>query len=306
MERHESQIQAKEDAHVRQGSLLPRDRVFYTDDLEKDLNSRSVRGGAATVAAQVASFVLRIISTAFLARLLTPEDYGLVAMTVVVTGFAGLFSDAGLTWATVQREEISHEQVSMLFWINAALGCLITLVLVAISPAVAMLYGEPRLLLVTCGLGVTFLLGGLGVQHRALLRRWMRFNTLAIIDVISTFVGIITALVMAYEGFRYWSLVGMALVQALVSVVSAWLVMPWRPGAPRRKSGVGSMVRFGVDILLFNTVNYFSRNADNMLIGWYWARHSSASTIKHIICYYSPLTRSTRRYQLYPFLPCRE
>ena len=87
----------------------------------KDLNRKSVRGVAATTISQAATFTLRLGSTAILARILTPKDYGLVAMTAVVTGFVGIFKEAGLTTATIQRAEITHEQVTMLFWINLLL-----------------------------------------------------------------------------------------------------------------------------------------------------------------------------------------
>lgn len=251
--------------------LSPTQECFFqTKDLSKDLKRRTARGAAATGLGQGAKFLLRFGSTAIFARMLTPEDYGLVAMTTVVTGFAGMFKDAGLTSATVQRQDITHEQVSTLFWINAALGCLIAIVLAAASPGVAAFYGDPRLTGITCALAVTFVFGGFTVQHQALLRRRMRFKALAVLEIASLIAGVAVGLIMALLGMGYWSLVGMATGTAVAHVIGVWVAVRWRPGAPRRGSGMTPLLRFGGDVLAFDAVNYFARQADNLLIGLYW------------------------------------
>lgn len=235
-----------------------------------DLRRSSVRGAVVTTLSQVAKFALKFGSTAVLARLLTPEDYGLIAMTAVVTGFAALFKDAGLGSATIQRAEITHEQISTLYWINVALGTLIALLLACASPLVAAFYGEPRLTLITCALALSFVLGGATVQHQAILRRQMKFAVLARIEISSTLFGVTTAIVMAAAGLHYWSLVGLTLGTSLCNLFEVHRAAKWSPGKPCRGSGVRQMVRFGTDILSFNIVNYFSRRGDNLLIGWCW------------------------------------
>ena len=103
-----------------------------------------------------------------LARLLTPADFGLIAMVVAVTGFAALFKDAGLSMATVQREHITHEQVSTLFWVNVALSIIVMLVVAALAPAIAWFYGKPELTWITLALASAFILGRRTVQFHAL------------------------------------------------------------------------------------------------------------------------------------------
>src|SRR5687768_196555 len=99
-----------------------RDRHFRTDHLMADLKGRSIRGGVVTLSAQAVKFCLQLGSTAVLARLLTPADFGLIAMVAAFVGFVELFKDLGLSVATIQRAEITHQQVSTLFWINVALS----------------------------------------------------------------------------------------------------------------------------------------------------------------------------------------
>lgn len=209
-------------------------------------------------------------ATVILARLLTPRDYGLIGMVTVVTGFLAMFKDIGLSQATVQRAELSHEQTSNLFWINVAVSAAIMLVTVAIAPAIARFYGEPRLGLVTIALSTGFLLGGLNVQHQALLRRQMRFAALAVADVLSIIAGVTTAIVLAWRGASYWALVGQQLAAAATSTAAAWVLCRWRPTLPSRRTTVRDMLAFGGHVTGFNVLNYFARNGDNLLIGRVW------------------------------------
>lgn len=234
------------------------------------MRRRAVRGGAVTGAGQALAFAIRFGATAILARQLVPADFGLVAIVAVVAGFVGMFTDAGLTIATVQQDRITHEQVSSLFWINAALGCLLAATLAALAYPIAAVYEEPRLVGIAHVLSVTFVLAGLTVQHQALLRRAMRFKTIVVVNTGSLLLGAATGAGMAVAGYGYWSLVGMAIATAIGKASLSWALTGWVPGGMRRGSGVRPMLRVGGDVLCFDTVNYFARNADNLLIGWYW------------------------------------
>ena len=274
----------------------PYDEYLKTHAVVKDLKRKSARGAVATAVDQTANFVLRFGSTAVLARLLTPHDYGLVGMTAVITGFVAVFKDAGLTTATVQRAEISHAQVSMLFWINLLLGCAVAVILVAVSPGVAAIYREPRLTGITCALAVPFVFGGLTLQHQALLRRQMRFAALAVIDIISLSAGIAVSIVMAWSGFGYWSLAGMGITTAVANAVGVWIAMPWRPSWPQKNSGVRPLLKFGSDLLVFDVAHYFSCQADSFLIGWFWGAAPLAYYQKCYVLMMQPVQQIT-----YPF-----
>lgn len=251
------------------GETKPNDH-FDTEYLKADLKGRSVRGGAVTMAAQGATFFLRMGSTVVLARLLTPQDFGLIAMVTVVTSFVAMFKDMGLSMATVQKTEINHEQISTLFWINVGLSLCVMVVIAALAPAIAWFYGEPRLVWVTLALAGAFIFGGFTIQHQALLRRQMRFGALAVIQIVSMVVGIITAIIAAWYGAGYWALVLMQLASAIAGVICVWLVCPWHPGWSLRRCGVRSMLAFGGNLTGFNFLNYFARNMDNVLIGRFW------------------------------------
>jgi O-antigen/teichoic acid export membrane protein len=233
-----------------------------------DLKGRTVRGGAITFVAQVIKVAINMGSTVALARLLTPADYGLIAMVTGVTGFVEMFKDAGLSTATVQRERITNEQISTLFWLNVAMSFCLMLMVVALAPFLGVFYHEPRLVWVTIALAGTFLFSGLTVQHQALLRRNMKFKQLAVIDVVSLGVGLVSAVVMALLGYRYWALVGMAVASSFVNAVAVWIAVPWRPGPPRRGCDVRPMIGFGGGIIGTRFLYAFVRNTPNVLLGW--------------------------------------
>lgn len=241
--------------------------LFDTSYLTADLKGRSVRGGAITVVSQACKFILQTGSTIVLARLLTPADFGLIAMVTAVTNFALIFRDLGLSTATIQKADINHDQISTLFWVNAALGVSVAAVVFALAPAVAWFYDDPRLTPVTMALATTFIFGGLTVQHQAMLQRHMRFFAIGLVEIIAMAVSVVVAVIAALLGTGYWSLVIMHISLAIVMTLGMWCAFPWKPGLPKRRVGTRSMLRFGGHITGFNIVNYFARNADNILIG---------------------------------------
>lgn len=243
---------------------------FDTDHLEQNLKRRSVRGGAVTIVAQASKFVIKLGSTAVLARLLVPEDYGLIGMATVIIGFVEYFKDLGLSAATIQQDKINHQQVSTLFWINVAVGFLVALAVALLAPVVALIYQEPRLRGITLCLAINFFFSGLTVQHQALLQRQMDFASLAKIEIIALISGIVGSIVAAYYGAGYWSLVILQLVTVVSNLLGVWFFCRWRPALPSRDADIGSMLNFGRDLTGFNIINYFSRNLDNFLIGRVW------------------------------------
>jgi O-antigen/teichoic acid export membrane protein len=233
----------------------------------KDLKEKAIRGGLARLCAQGAHFLLRLGSLMVLARLLGPKDFGLVGMVTAFTGVLSLFRDFGLSSAAIQRTTVSDEQVSTLFWINILAGALLSLLLVAMAPAIAAFYHEPRLFAVTAVLAAGFLFNAAGVQHSALLQRQMRFTALAVINTVGLIVGTVIAIAGAKAGYGYWALVAMTVTVPLTSTIGFWLTLDWVPGMPRRRIGIDSMMRFGGTVTLNGLVVYVASNLEKVLLG---------------------------------------
>jgi O-antigen/teichoic acid export membrane protein len=243
---------------------------FRTDHLLADIKRHTISSGAVTISAQATKFLLNLISTVVLARLLTPRDFGLVAMVTTITSFLRVFKDAGLSIATVQRERITHAQVSNLFWINVAVSGLCTFITAASAPVVGRFYHNWRVIDITLVLSLTFLISGLTVQNQALLKRQMRFKALAVIEVGSMTAGVLVAIIMALLGYRYWSLVGSSLSMEIAGLLLTWSVSGWRPQLPSKRSGIGPMVTFGAHRTAGDFIMSVCRGCDNLLIGRFY------------------------------------
>ena len=240
------------------------------DHLLPNLKRHTIVGGAITISAQAAKFVLNLGSTVILARLLTPRDFGLVAMVTAVTGFLAIFRHAGLATPTVQREHITHAQVSNLFWINLGVSALCAIIVAALSPIMARFYHDSRITYIMLALSTAFLIGGFRVQHLALLKRQMRFKAIALIEVGSMAVGVVVGVVMALLHYRYWSLVGFSLATEVASFLLTGMVSRWKPQLPSRGSGIGPLVAFGAHQTAGSFIFSVARGCDNVLIGRFY------------------------------------
>ena len=156
----------------------------FTRPTIDELKRKSVRGGLVSLGAQGAKLVLQMATLMLLARLLSVEDFGLQGMAMVLTGFLGVFKDVGLNAATIQRLEVTEQQISTLFWINVFVGVALATFTAVLAPALVAFYHEPRLLWIAVALGGAFVFSGFAAQHQALILREMRFLTSAKIELL--------------------------------------------------------------------------------------------------------------------------
>jgi O-antigen/teichoic acid export membrane protein len=208
-----------------------------------------------------------MVGVIVLARLLSPSDFGLVAMVTVITEVFYVFKDLGLSYATIQEPKINHDQVSTLFWINLAFGIIVAAIIIMISPVIAWFYHKPQLQLITIISSINFLFVGLSTQHLALLKRNMAFVSIAIVDIAAAFISTVLAIGLAWQGWGYWSLVSRPIILGLITTLGVWLFCRWRPRRPARKSGVRPMLKFGANTLIGNIFDYVTLNLDKTLIG---------------------------------------
>jgi O-antigen/teichoic acid export membrane protein len=243
------------------------ERLFQTAHLTPELRTRTLWGGATALFAQALQLGLGLLATALLARLLRPEDFGLVAMATALAGFFLVFKDMGLSLATVQHETIDSARISTLFWIGVGLSLVLAVTLALLAFPFGWLYGEPRVTPITWLLAVAAALGGLTIQHRALLQRQMRFGALAVIDLACVAAGVATGLGLALLGCGYWSLVWMRLAGAATLVLGTWLACDWRPGRPTHGRGVRPILGLGASLTASSVADYVARNLDKVMIG---------------------------------------
>jgi O-antigen/teichoic acid export membrane protein len=214
-------------------------------------------------AIQLAQFGVSI----FVARLLCPQDYGLVSMSAVFIGFVSLFSNLGFGPALVQRKEIEDEHVSTAFWATAGVSCLLFLGAVSFASLVASFFGEKQLVSIVRISSIAFLLSPLNIILSSLLMRRMAFRELAITDMVASVSSQITTLCAALTGFGVWSLVLGSLVYQVVRMPILFMQNRWLPAFRFNMRCFNDLFSFGGYMMGFNFLNYFARNLDNIIIG---------------------------------------
>lgn len=236
-----------------------------------DIGRRAARGSAVSVGSQVIKLLATLGTLAILARLLTPADYGLLAMLLTFTTFIAVFRDFGLSSATIQRDAVSESQVSALFWVSLLVGTLLAIAALLLAPVAAWFFHDDRLTGAIAVSSIGFVFAGASAQHLALLSRTLRFGAFAFADVGSLIVASALGILLAVNGAGYWSLVLMQPALPLVQMVLAFALAGWTPLRPRRAAGVREMLRFGGNLTGHNFLTYFARNGDNILLGRFYS-----------------------------------
>lgn len=227
----------------------------------------AARGAAVTAAGQGVRVGLQLVGLVVLARLLSPSDYGLFAMVVLIIGVGEVFRDFGLSSAAVQAPTLSIHQRNNLFWVNTGIGVTLCLSTVAGAPLIAAVYDEPRLVPLATLLSVTFLASGATTQYRADLNRQLRFTTLVVADVGGQVVGLVVGVTTALAGWGYYALAAMSLTQATLGLVAMAIGCGWIPGRPRRDVPMRAFFRYGAGLVAAQLLGYGAKSTDSIVIG---------------------------------------
>jgi len=218
----------------------------------------------------IAKVGVQFVSLTVLARLLAPEDFGLMSMAVIVTGFAQAFADFGLSNAIIHRQDASREHLSSLYWLNLAVGFTLFGVLWLATPLIVAYYQEPALTTILRWSVVSFLIVPIGQQFQSLLRCELRFKTLSLIQVIENISYAAFAIGLALARFGVMGLVWAALLRTLIGtglLVTVAIRSRWLPAFHFRRSDVRGFISFGLFQMGERSLNYLSTNVDYLIIG---------------------------------------
>jgi O-antigen/teichoic acid export membrane protein len=239
-------------------------------DLADDgqLARRTVRNAGVTVFAQASVFAIQLLGTMVLARLLTPSDFGLVTMVTTFSLLLASFGLAGFTEAVLQAGRLNARQASNLFWINLGGAFVLSTAFGAAGSLLARFYSNSLITTVAIGFSAVIFLSILPIIHLALLKRAMLFGQVSTLDIASRIAYVAAAIVCAMCGWKYWALVGGYVAQQLINCAGAWWLCKWVPKPPQSELGTGKLVKYAAGVYGRYTLNYFTGNADNLLVGW--------------------------------------
>lgn len=244
------------------------DGAFVSTAGEGGVRRQAVRSAAVTVISSFLGVPLQIISTVWMARLLNPSDFGIVAMVITFSVLLMNFGLNGFTEVILQWEKMDRYLASNLFWMNVGVGTFLTIGFAACGPLIARFYETPQAAMVCVGIALTIFFTSISVIHIALLKRALRFSITSTSDILTNSMSIALGIALAERKWGYWALVAAAVARPLFQSIAAWYLCRWIPSAPRRAIGTGKAVRFAMNIYGRFTVNYFARNMDNLLVGW--------------------------------------
>ena len=233
-----------------------------------ELRRLAVRGAAASVSAQGFGLTLQVVGTVVLARLLTPADFGVVAMVSTFSLLLMSFGTSGLNEAIIQTEEMNQLQASNLFWITCTIGLIATVGFAGAGSLLARFYRNPLVASVAVAMSVAIFIAATSATHLALLRRAMRFGAVSAIDVVGRAVYTCVPILLALRGWGYWALVAGIVAQGISTTIGACWLCRWIPSLPRRGVGTRAILSFAARVYGRFSANYFSRNFDNLLVGW--------------------------------------
>lgn len=212
---------------------------------------------------------MQLAQVIVLTRFLSPQDYGMMAMVTVVISYAALFSDMGLSTAFVQRQHISHEERSSLYWLSVAVGGCLMLLVMVVSPLAGHLLNEPQLPNLLMLVSTNFLVGALGQQLRMDAEKALNLRPVAVIEIVSAITGFGVALFAALLGWGVFALAVAAMCSTWITMLLCWAVLArgWRPLWRLRWAEVSWFLRFGGGMVANNVVNHINTTVDVLLGG---------------------------------------
>jgi PST family polysaccharide transporter len=232
-----------------------------------NLRAHSVSGGAITFAAQATRFLCTFGSQIFLARILSPVDFGLIALVAPVLSLLAVFADMGLLQALIQKQDLKQDQINTTFWSNVIISLLLSFLAAAASPIIYLIYKDPRVISITIILSASLFLNGLSQVHAALMARKFQFVRLALIELTSQLTAIGVGLASAIAGFGYWSLVWSQIANVVLSTILLWIFSDWRPSSPKLDKSSLAIFAFGAHVMGANLSSFFYVTADSIIVG---------------------------------------
>ncbi len=233
----------------------------------ESLVSRASKAAFWALSSNITASAISFVATVILARMLAPKDFGLFGMAVLVTGIVRLFGNLGLGGALIQKKELTEEELSTVFWVNLISGTGLTFICIVVSPLAAWFFRESAVQSILLLLSCTFFVSSLSSVHATLVQKELRMKQMAVIEVSSRLLGVLTKLTAAFYGLGFWSFAIGMIVDRFVKTGGFLLVLPWRPSLVFSKARFHEFFRFGRNLFGNSLLNYIQGNAGSLVIG---------------------------------------
>lgn len=229
--------------------------------------SKIIKGGFYLTIVNVLSQLLAIVVNIVLARLLMPEDFGLVALTMTYIGFITLFTNMGFGSSIIHETETSEEQLSSIYWLNYALSIFSFLIIISTSKFAANFYNEPKLTSIVLVAAINILLNPFFIIQYKLLERDLEFKVISKINLLGTLIGSFAAIIGAFMGLGVYALILQSLVSTIVRLIMIFVYKKWFPKFYFNFQEIKHMIWYSLKYKASNMAMYFERNVDYLILG---------------------------------------
>ncbi len=239
--------------------------------MPESLKQKTVKGVAWTSLNRVLNMGLSFVIGIILARLLSPDDYGLLAMIAVFNAIAFAFLDSGFGSALVRKPDLTEDDNTTAFFFNLAVGTVMFGVIWVIAPWVSVFYDKPILTPLLRAEGSLLIVTAFKIVQNTQLTRALNFKAMMIIRVVASVVGGVVGIISAYSGFGVWALVVMHIADALISLVLLWVISPWRPRGKWSKRSFNYLWGYGSKLLASGLLDTIYGNIYPIVIGKFYS-----------------------------------
>ena len=214
-----------------------------------------------------ANYGMQFVVGIFMARALSPEDYGITALPAIFLSVAGIFISGGFGTALIRKPEVTDKDLSTAFYYSICVGVFCYSTLFVASPFIADFFNVPVLKSIIRVTALSFLWGPLNTPQTVILTRRMDFKNPARISIVNKIIGSAVGIIMAYTGFGVWALVGSELVSSLIGFIQTWWVVKWLPQAPFSKESFKYLWNYGNKMMGVNLIFRLYGNIIPILLG---------------------------------------
>jgi PST family polysaccharide transporter len=233
---------------------------------KESLKTKAIKGAGINIATQFAGLICHTAGVIVLGRLLTPKDFGLVAMVTAISLWFMNFGLNGFTEYIMQKEQIRNEDINSIFWLHLLISCILAISFSFFGIFLVKFYSEPALLWVSIAMATSFIFTALFTSHSALLKRNMEFTSIAIVGLVAIILSVVFSIAAAVFGMSYWAIVIRQLTLPVVTVIGAWWLCQWRPTYPKILKNY-SALKYAIQVYGNFSIGYVMRNIDKVLLG---------------------------------------
>src|SRR5690554_2419836 len=234
------------------------------------LKEKTISGIFWSFLQQIGGKGLGFVITIILARLLTPEAFGLIGMLVIFIQVSEVIVQSGFSLALIQKKEADDLDFSSVFWINLVTSLILYVLIFFGAPYIASFYGQPILTVLVRGLSLVFVINAFSIVQETKLKKEMNFKTLMFVHLPSTIIGGIVAVTMAYKGYGVWSLVALQVTNRLLYTAQIWFYSKWKPLFKLRWDRIKTLFSFGWKIFLSEIIGRVYNNTFQIIIGKFY------------------------------------